>query len=338
VVRRATTARPPAAPPRRVAGAWLDDGALLARLDREDFPATLWIEGPDEALKAAALAELRHAWAHACPEAPRARVFRAAEVGVDEILAAFHGGSLFTPRELLLVLEIEDLGRGDKKIAALAEGMVRPSGGTCLTLVESESDSARRALEPLRAASEARWIATPPDRARLLAWGRRRLERLAVTAEAGLLESVAEACEGDPAAYFNELDKLIAFAGPDARLTRAEAAQVLRPAVGAELPEYLAAVAAGDAGNAARRLSRVLAAGTSEGNVLFALGNLVGGAMGGWARHRDLSAALRRRCPPRELARALDAVYRAESAWKQGRADVVAVLEQATREVAGVTG
>ena len=315
---------------------WLDDPALFGRLDREDFPATLWVEGPDETLKAAALAELRHAWARACPEAPRARVFRAAETGVDEILAAFHGGSLFTPRELLLVLEIEDLGRGEKKIAALAEGLVRPSGGTCVALVETAADSARKALDPLRAACEARWVAMPPERARLLAWGQRRLDRQTVTAEAGLLEAVEEACEGDPSAFFNELDKLITFAGTDARLTRAEAAQLLRPAVGAELPEYLAAVAAGDPGTAAQRLSTVLAAGTSEGNVLFALANLVGGAMGGWARHRELSTALRRRCPPRELARALDAVYRAESAWKQGRADAVAVLEQATREVAGV--
>src|SRR5262245_20242562 len=199
--------------PRRAAGVWLDDAGLFARLDREDFPATLWVEGPDETLKAAALAELRHAWAGACPEAPRARVFRAAESGVDEILAAFHGGSLFTPRELLLVLEIEDLGRGEKKIAALAEGMVRPSGGTCLALVETAADSARKALDPLRTACEARWVAMPPERARLLAWGSRRLDRQSVTAEAGLLDSVAEACEGDPSAFFNELDKLIAFAG-----------------------------------------------------------------------------------------------------------------------------
>jgi hypothetical protein len=31
----------------------------------------------------------------------------------------------------------------------------------------------------------------------------------------------------------------------------------------------------------------------------------------------------------------MDALYRGEAAWKGGRADVVAVLEQATREVAG---
>ena len=47
----------------------------------------------------------------------------------------------------------------------------------------------------------------------------------------------------------------------------------------------------------------------------------------------EASETLRRRVAPRSLGRALDAVYRAESAWKGGRADAVAVLEQATREV-----
>src|SRR5262245_569323 len=83
---------------------------LLARIDRE-VPATLYLEGPEESIKAALLAEIRHAWAERCPEAPAARVFRAAESGVDEILAAFLGVSLFAPRELSIVLDIEDLGR-----------------------------------------------------------------------------------------------------------------------------------------------------------------------------------------------------------------------------------
>ena len=68
--------------------------------------------------------------------------------------------------------------------------------------------------------------------------------------------------------------------------------------------------------------------------MLFALANLVGGALGGWARHRELSAALAPAQPPaRAGALALDALYRAEAAWKSGRADVVAVLELATRAV-----
>jgi hypothetical protein len=69
--------------------------------------------------------------------------------------------------------------------------------------------------------------------------------------------------------------------------------------------------------------------------VLFALTNLVGGALGGWARQRELSSALGRRLGPGGLARCMDALYRAEAAWKGGRADVVAVLEQATRVVSG---
>lgn len=258
-------------------------------------------------------------------------MLRAAESGVEEILAAYHGVSLFTPRELTLVLEIEDLGRSEKRVAALADGVVRPAGGSCLVLVESEAEAPRKSLEPLRAASAARWVAFPPDRRALLAWGSRRLAREGLTAEPGVLEAAADACEGEALAFFNELEKVCVWAGPGGRLTRRDAEAVLRPTIGADLPAYLAAVATGEGGIAAKRLGRVLASGVSEGQILFALSNLVGGALGGWARHREASDALRRRLRPAALGEAVDALYRAEAAWKSGRADAVAVLEQATR-------
>jgi hypothetical protein len=75
-----------------------------------------------------------------------------------------------------------------------------------------------------------------------------------------------------------------------------------------------------------------------EGAVLWGLANLIGGALGGWTRYRDSSEALRSRAGPQALSRALDAVYRAESDWKGGRSDSIAVLEQATREVCGAAG
>jgi len=310
---------------------------LLERIDRDDFPASLYLEGPDEGLKAALLAELRHGWARACPDTPAARVFRAAETPVDELLAAFHGGSLFAPRELLLVLDVEDLGRSERRVAALAEGLGRPVGGTSMVLVESAGDATRKSLDPLRGACAAQCLAMPPGRQMLLGWGARRMRRETIALEAGTLEAVADACEGDSITFFDELEKLVAWAGAGGRLTRADVAAILRPVVGADLPAYLGAVAAGDPPLAAQRLGRLLAAGMGEGTVLFALANLVGGALGGWARHRELSEALRRRLPPRALARCLDGLYRAEAAWKGGRADVVAVLEQATRVVAGST-
>jgi DNA polymerase III delta subunit len=316
----------------------LDGLELLERCRRGDFPPTLYLEGPSEALKAAFLAELRRSWARACPEAPRARVFRAAEAGVEEILAAFLGASLFSPRDLILVLEVEDLGRSEKRVAALASGLATPSGGSCLVLHESEADTPRKSLEPLRAACATRWIAEPPERGGLVRWGERRLAGADLEVEPGVVEAVADACEGDPLTFFNELEKLDVTAplvDGRRRVSREAAAAILKPVVGADLPEYLAAVARGERRRAGRALSRLLAAGTGEGAVLFALANLVGGALGGWAQHRELSVALARRRDPRELAGSLDALYRAEAAWKGGRADVVAVLEQATRAVCG---
>ena len=299
---------------------------LLEAVARGAFPATVYLEGPSEPLKAAVLAEVRAAWAAACPESPLARVLRTAETGVPEILDAFQGASLFSPRDLIVVLEIEDLGRSEKRVAALAAGIARPLGPSSLILVESAADGPRKTLEPLRAACQTHVLAMPPTRAELQRWGARRLAREGFTAEPGVIDTLIEACEGDSLAFFTELDKLCAWASRDGEIRAEDLAALLRPAVGADLPDFLAAVAAGHAGSASRSLGRLLAAGVGEGTILFSLANLVGGALGGWARFRECSEALRRRSGPAGLRRALDAVYRAESAWKGGRADVVAVL------------
>jgi DNA polymerase III delta subunit len=309
--------------------------ALAERAERGQFPAAIYLEGPDEGIKAALLAELRRSWARHVPEASQARVFRFGESGIDEVMGAYHGGSLFAPRELLLAFGVEELLRSERRIAAFAEGLLRPTSGTCLVLIESAAETQRKKLDPLREACAARVLAMPPVRGALLAWGTRRMARETITLEAGALEVVVDRCEGDSIAFFDEIEKLVAWAGPGGPLRRQDIATILRPVAGADLPDYLAAVAAGDPRRAARLLGRLLAAGESEGTVLFRLSNLVGGALGGWARDRALSQALRARLAPKALTRALDALYRAEAAWKTGRADAVAVLEQATRTVAG---
>lgn len=325
--------------PGRPRGAIAVDGlALIAACERGNFPPTLYVDGPDESLKAALLADLRQLWARAVPDAPSARVLRAAESEPGELLAVYHGSSLFSPRELAIVLDVEDLGRSEKKITALAEGLGRPSGGTTMVLVESAGDNERKSLAPLRTACAVHWTAATPDREELLRWGVRRMARDGVKAEAGVLESIADTCEGDSTAFFNELDKLATFAGPEGMVTAADVKQLRRPELDADLPDYLAAVALGHAPIAAQRLSRLLANGVGEGLILFGLQNMVGGAMGGWSRYRDLSFTLRNRASTKTLGRALDAIYRAESAWKGGRADVIALLEHLTRVVSAGDG
>src|SRR5262249_14098675 len=147
------------------------------------------------------------------PTAPAARVLRAAETTVEEILSAYHGSSLFTPRELTLVLEIEDLGRSEKKIEALADGLRRPGGDSTLVLIESQADTPRKSLARLRAACEAYCEVKAPNRGELLAWGQRFLSREKLSAEPGVLEAIAGACEGEPLAFFGELARLTSFAG-----------------------------------------------------------------------------------------------------------------------------
>lgn len=258
------------------------------------------------------------------------------EDDVDAVLNAWQSVSMFTPRELTLVMGVEVLARGgsSKRAEELASGLGRPGGESRIVLVESAADKPRKTLESVRAACAALWVADPVEPRGLAAWGRRRLASESITAEADALETLIGVCEGESASFFSELSKLAGWAGPGGRVTKADVLSLSRPVIGSDLPEYLLAVATGDAALAAKRLGRLLAARESEGELMFALANLVGGALGGWARWRELSAELARRRSPRELAHALDAVYRAEAAWKGGRADALAALEQATRVVA----
>src|SRR6185369_3595125 len=71
-VKRTPAARAPATRAARPAAA-MAPLALLERAVRGDFPPTVYLEGSDEAVKAAFLAELRRSWAASVPEAPRAR-------------------------------------------------------------------------------------------------------------------------------------------------------------------------------------------------------------------------------------------------------------------------
>ena len=164
--------------------------ALLDRAAKGEFPGTVYIEGPDEAVKAALLTEWRRLWAAAVPDAPLARVLNADEAGVDAILAAYQNVSLFAPRELTLVLELEKLGRSEKRVDALASGLSSPAGASCLVLVEPAAETPRKTLEPVRAACLVRVDVQPPSEQELLEWGRRRLAASGNTPEAGALEAL----------------------------------------------------------------------------------------------------------------------------------------------------
>jgi DNA polymerase III delta subunit len=311
--------------------------ALLERASRGEFPPTVYLEGADEAVKAAFLSEFRRSWAAAVPEAPVARVLRPKEHDVDQILAAFQNVSLFAPRELTFVLDVEDLARSEKRVEVLAAGLATPAGGSCMVLVESEAETVRKTLAPLRAACAVRVVADRPEAPELLRWGALKLTAQGCTAEPGALEALLQTCEDDAIAFMNETGKLAALAGAKGVVTKQHVAALTAPSVSAGLSEFLDAVAKGDASNASLRLERLLAAGESEGGVLWALGHLVSSSFvahtGGWAKWRDASFAFARRRSPAARAQALDAVYRAEAAWKGGRADVRTALEQATREV-----
>ncbi len=261
-------------------------------------------------------------------------MLRLGEDDVDTVLSAHHGISMFAARELTIVHALESLVRSERKVSDLAAGVARPAGESVLVLVEAAADAPRKSLDAIRAACAARVELHPVDAKTLLVWGRRRLKAEGLDEAPGTLEALLRSCEGESVAFLSELGKLVSCCARAGKVTPKDVAALERPVVGASLEEYLLAVASGEPGLAAQRLGRLLAAGESEGSVMWALGNMVGGAIGGWSMRPELARVLGRRRGPADLARALDAVYRAEAAWKGGRTDALLALEQATREVA----
>jgi len=69
-----------------------------------------------------------------------------------------------------------------------------------------------QSLDPLRAACAVRVIALPPDPSELLGWGAMKLHEAGLTATPGVIESLAEATDGDALAFFGELSRLAAWA------------------------------------------------------------------------------------------------------------------------------
>ena len=244
-----------------------DAPALLARFDRGDFPATLYVEGPSEALKAALLAELR---ARLGP--PRAG--RADRAGTARRRERRRRDPRRLPGRLAVRPARADHRARDRGPRAQREerrragrGAVPAGGGACLVLVESAADNPRKSLDRLRAACAARWVALPPDRRELLAWGARRLaargRRRPRRVRSKRRATRAKATRSPSSTSSRSWAR---WAGTGQRIRRERRRRrCCAPWWAPDLPEYLSAVALGDAGAAAQRLGRLLATGESEG-------------------------------------------------------------------------
>lgn len=327
-----------AAGPRALDAAGFD--AWLA--GEEPLPRALYLAGADEAAKTEALAGLKERWAAAYPGvAPT--VLRAGEAGVERVMAAAQGASLFQPAALVVVLNIEEWVRSPRLVEAAARGVAAIAPENCVVFVESAAETERKTLAALAGECAVRvdLDALPPEV--LTRWAERRLARLGVAAEPGTVALVLEASRLETAEVMNEIEKLADWAGPGGRLTRAQAEAVLRPVHAGSLPAMARAIAARRADQAVDHLLRALGSGESEGTVLFHLQSLVSGALRlkspptgwVWVRDRANSERLARDRSERELTAALDLLYRVERAWKSGRGDAPALL---TRAVLGVAG
>jgi len=310
---------------------------------REPLPTSIYLSGGDEAAKAEVLSALKGRWAEERPDVPPV-VLRAAETGVDRVLAEAQGASLFVPASFVIVLNVEEWTRSARTVEAAAEGAAAVPSGNVLLFVESAAENERKTLVPLSAACALRVAVEAPPPEVLSRWAERRLVRSGVKPGPGVIEAVLDASRLETSEVMNEVEKLADWAADTHTVTREEAERVLRPVHSGSLSALSRAVAEGRADQAVDHLLRALEAGESEGTVLFQLQTLVAGALRmrtqqwGWIRDRENSDRLARSHGATELSAALDLLYRTERAWKSGRADVETLLVRAVVGVAEARG
>lgn len=282
---------------------------------------------------------MKERWADDHPDVPPV-VVRAAETGVDRVLAEAQGSSLFAPASFVLVLNVEEWVRSAKTVEAAAHGASSIPSGNVLVFVESAAENERKTLAVLSAACAMTVTVEAPPPEVLTRWAERRLQRSGVKPGPGVIEAVLDASRLETSEVMNEVDKLGDWAAGAGKITREEAERVLRPVHSGSLTALSRAVAEGRSDAAVDHLLRALEAGESEGTVLFQLQTLVAGALRmrthqwGWIRDRDNSDRLARSRGATELSQALDLLYRTERAWKSGRADVETLLVRAVVGVA----
>jgi DNA polymerase III delta subunit len=307
---------------------------------KDPLPASLYLGGRDEAAKAEALDRIKERWKRDNPGVPPT-VHRASEAGVARVMADAQGGSLFAPVVFVEVLNVEEWARSTRTIDAAADGVSRVPHGNVLVLVESGSDTERKNLTPLKAACTAYVSIASLSPEELASWGLEHLKRRGVKAELAALEAVLEASRLETTEVLNELDKLADWAGPEGRITRKDAVEILRPVHAGRLAALARAVGEGDGEEAVDQFLRSLESGEREGNILFQLQTLYTGAIRlksgqwGWIRDRENSARLAKTRSEAELSAGLDLLYRIERAWKSGRGDVRTLLVRALVGLAG---
>ena len=302
-------------------------------------PGTTYLQGHDEALKAEILTALKEAWIAAVPDAPPT-VLRAGEAGPAGVLNAVQGGSLFASRALVIVLRVEDWARSATVPAAIAQAVANVPPENLLVFVEGAGDSERKHLNALRGACARIFALDGLAASELRPWAERHAARQGLALAVDAWDALFELPRLDTGEVFNELDKLAAWAGPGAKVSRADVDAIVHPAGGATLGQLADAVVERRAAQAMNCLLRALEGGETAGGVLFQLTTLLSGALrlrsggGGWVRDRMRSQRVAAAWRPDDIARGIDLLYRCERAWKTGRAPEDVLL---VRAIEGLT-
>jgi DNA polymerase-3 subunit delta len=335
---------------------------LVARLAQRKPPAALLLLGPDAFLRESCREQIIDALVEPAARQWAVQHYSGSEDKLEAVVGQARMMPMLAPRQVIVYSELEAIepaadSKKSDPAELLREYLESPAPFTLLVL-EAEKLDQRTRLAKLLAEQvpvvEAELPEEPSERLRVASGMTKQLaarEGGAIDDDAA--EELADLCNGDLATIHSELAKLVTYAGPNQKISRADVEALVVAEKKYSVWELADVLASGQRSRAIKFLDQLLREGEQPPALVGALawtfrklleaqelgrGVSSGMAAGRLGMRRDAAeAALRQaqRISRHQLVQGIRALYEADSRLKSGSRDDRAVMEFLVVRLAG---
>jgi DNA polymerase III subunit delta len=335
---------------------------LAARLAQGKPVAAVLLLGSDSFLRESCREQIIEAMVEPAARQWAVQHYSGAEDELEAVVGRARMMPMLAPRQVIVYSELESIeptgdSKRDDPAEILREYLESPSPFTVLVLEASKLDQRTKLAKLLGEAVPVVAADLPDDPGERLRVASRMTKQMAAKEQGAIdddaAEELADLCNGDLAAIRSELDKLVTYAGPEGRVSRADVEALVVAEKKYSVWELADVLASGQLSNALAFLDQLLREGEQPPALVGALawtfrklleaqdlgrGTSPGLAAGRLGMRRDAAEAAVRQAQKMsrsQLVRGLRALYEADSRLKSGAKDERAVMEFLVVELAG---
>jgi DNA polymerase-3 subunit delta len=335
---------------------------LAVRLAQGKAVAAVLLLGPDSFLRESCREQIIETLVEPAARQWAVQHYFGADEKLDAVLGRARMMPMLTPRQVIVFSDLERIEPGtdskkDDPAEALREYLASPAPFTVLVLEAAKLDQRTKLARVLTEEVPTVAAELPDEPSERLRIASRLIQQMAAKEQGAVdedaAEELADLCNGDLAAIHSELTKLVTYAGPGRRISRADVEALVVAEKKYSVWELADVLASGQRSRAILFLDQLLREGEQPPALVGALawtfrklleaqelgrGASPGMAAGRLGMRRDAAEAAVRQAQKisrKQLVRGLRALYEADSRLKSGVKDERAVMEFLLVELAG---